>query len=338
MSYGCGRSELTFSRGGGGFIANVDGPVRAIRSYIGANSGTYTQRDHVYYQRAEVTTTYLRVHPGIATISQYLDYSAAANGMTYRNSAVPSGVTIDGVPDPALETNQSGPTLGPVLDWEQATGAQGTVTAVNRYVTDMPGIAVGSFYQDDLTPTYSQCVGYADTEAHGASGPALNNAGQNTDPTLPGLGTVYSFTGTRTIFFDAPGGDAAAAAGHAARVDAPLEVAAGPKVPRRFAAVRAPRRKRVAVGETVKLRVRVRNTSGAPVKRVELCGISDPHLLRVGRCVIERNLAPGERAKPALRVELRKAASDERSVRLRLRAATDGFPPAKAEVSLLPKG
>ena len=51
VSYGCGRSEVTFSRRGGGFIANIDGPVRAIRSYIGANSGTYTQRDHVYYQQ-----------------------------------------------------------------------------------------------------------------------------------------------------------------------------------------------------------------------------------------------------------------------------------------------
>ncbi|MEZ5063053.1 MAG: hypothetical protein R2700_16380, partial [Solirubrobacterales bacterium] len=63
VAYGCGRSELTFSRGGGGFIANKSGPIRAIRSYIGANSGTYTQQDITYYERFEQIRTYLRVHP-----------------------------------------------------------------------------------------------------------------------------------------------------------------------------------------------------------------------------------------------------------------------------------
>jgi hypothetical protein len=36
------RTEDTFSDGRGAFIANIDGPVRAIRSYVGANSGPYT--------------------------------------------------------------------------------------------------------------------------------------------------------------------------------------------------------------------------------------------------------------------------------------------------------
>ncbi len=35
----CNRTTDTFSAGGGAFIANIDGPVRAIRSVIGANSG-----------------------------------------------------------------------------------------------------------------------------------------------------------------------------------------------------------------------------------------------------------------------------------------------------------
>jgi hypothetical protein len=107
VNFGCQRAEVTFARGGGGFIANKSGPVRAIRSYIGANSGTYTQRDHIYYQRSEVATTYLRVHPGINVISQFLDYSPAAGGMTYRNSRFPNGVTIDGNPDPPLETGST---------------------------------------------------------------------------------------------------------------------------------------------------------------------------------------------------------------------------------------
>ena len=59
----CARTEGTFSVGGGGFIANKSGPVRAIRSYLGANSGTYTQRDEIMYEGRMDVTTYLRVPP-----------------------------------------------------------------------------------------------------------------------------------------------------------------------------------------------------------------------------------------------------------------------------------
>ena len=48
----CGRSENTFSDGAGAIIVNKNGPVRAIRSYIGANSGTYTHREHLFYHAA----------------------------------------------------------------------------------------------------------------------------------------------------------------------------------------------------------------------------------------------------------------------------------------------
>ena len=47
----CGRSEDTFSAGDGGYATNIDGPVRVIRSYLGANSGTYTQREHLFYRQ-----------------------------------------------------------------------------------------------------------------------------------------------------------------------------------------------------------------------------------------------------------------------------------------------
>ena len=77
----CDRNELTFSRGGGGQVANIDGPVRAIRSYIGANSGTYTQRDQIYWADRLDTNTYLRVHAGITDFVMAVDYSDAASGM-----------------------------------------------------------------------------------------------------------------------------------------------------------------------------------------------------------------------------------------------------------------
>jgi hypothetical protein len=42
----CVRTEDTFCSGPGAFFTNKDGPIRAIRSYMGANSGPYTQREH----------------------------------------------------------------------------------------------------------------------------------------------------------------------------------------------------------------------------------------------------------------------------------------------------
>jgi hypothetical protein len=331
VAYGCGRAEVTFARGGGGYIANIDGPVRAIRSYIGANSGTYTQRDHVYYRSSEVTTTYLRVHPGISVISQFLDYSPAADGMTYRNSAHPAGVPIDGVPDPALET---GNTLGPQLTWEQVTGGQGTLTVINRLATNMPGVNVGSYYQDDLTPTTQQCTGYADAEAHGASGPTITNAGQNTDPTL---GPAFDFTGTRVTYFSAPGGDAALATKRSAQVDAPLGVRLGGAIPRQVLRMRAPRSKRIAPGRKLTVSARIRNTTASPIRTVKVCGKASRRLLEVGGCRRIRGLDPGERAKAKIRVGLRDAAARRDEIRLRLRATVDGRSPARATITLKPK-
>ena len=46
--------------------------MRAIRSYIGANSGPLTQREHVFYDGRSDVRTFLRVHaiPGL----DFLDY------------------------------------------------------------------------------------------------------------------------------------------------------------------------------------------------------------------------------------------------------------------------
>ena len=55
---GCDRSEDTFSAGEGAFFTNKDGPVRAIRSYMGCNSGPYAQREHLFYERRQDVTWY----------------------------------------------------------------------------------------------------------------------------------------------------------------------------------------------------------------------------------------------------------------------------------------
>ena len=95
----CGRSEATFNDAEGAFVANIDGPVRAIRSYVGANSGPLTERTDVFWPDRHLIVTDLRVHGGIPGPLTYHDLSAAGVGMTYRDSRNPAGVTVDGVPD-----------------------------------------------------------------------------------------------------------------------------------------------------------------------------------------------------------------------------------------------
>ena len=222
VSRGCGRSELTFSRGGGGFIANISGPVRAIRSQIGANSGTYTQRDDIYYQRRQDTVTYLRVHAGIGQISQFRDYSAAASGMTYRNSAYPSGVTIDGIPDAGIPVPGEASVLQP-RDRVGAGHRRGR-HAQHR----LPGRHQPPRLRSRLLLPRRRKLAHLRSVRRLRRLALLRHqrvefksSGANTDPTL---GAAYRLTGTRTTFFDGPNEDAAAAARRSEQIDDPLAV------------------------------------------------------------------------------------------------------------------
>jgi len=217
---GCGRNELTFSRGGGGFIANIDGPVRAIRSFIGANSGTFTQREFVFYEGMWENRTFLRVHPGINTFVMAMDLSENAVGMTYRNELNRSGVPIDGTQDSPVEGS---------FDWEQFSGANGSITNVPRLVTDIEGVTRSSYYQDIAEPNpNSSMLCSGDDHSYGAAGPLVKMpdlpGGVNTDPIL---GPANRFESTRHTWFDGPEASAAMAALRSQQVDNPLRFETG---------------------------------------------------------------------------------------------------------------
>ncbi len=212
----CGRTEDTFKTGGGGFMANKSGPVRAIRSFLGANSGTFTQRDHILYDGREDIVTYLRVHP-IPGVMDYFDYAPTASGMTYRNDQNTAGVTIDGNPD----TLAAG-----APRWQQVSGSQGTLTIVNTIDTDIAGLTPQLYYDDDSTPSVTQCTG--DAFAYGSSGTWFNQALPNTDSRN---GAANRFTTTQTLYYGAPGGTAADAGAAANRAQAPLQVTTSPQTP-----------------------------------------------------------------------------------------------------------
>ncbi len=212
----CTRSENTFSNGEGAFIVNHQGPLRALRGYVGANSGPTTYRIHTFYEAREDLFTALRVHP-IPGIMDYFDYSPAASGMTYRNDLNLGGVLVDGVPDAVV--------LGQI-HWEMVSGAQGTQVSTLLLHTDIPNFTYTSYYSDNLTPPATQCTG--DAFEYGASGFRETQAIPNTDPAL---GAYRIFEATRVLAYDAPGQTAAWAAARAAEAAQPLAATAAPYRP-----------------------------------------------------------------------------------------------------------
>jgi len=191
--FGCGRTEDTFSADEGAFIVNRGGPVRALRSYVGANSGPRTQRQHLFYRAREDNTTFVRVH-AIPPVFDFVDHSPAAAQMTLYDNNNPTGLLIDGMPD----TFAAGP-----LDWQLVTGAQGSVTMVPQFSTDVTGFTVTSTYEDDAATVTPQCTG--DTSAYGSSGVQLEGTGgslPNTDPVSAPFATLEA---TRIIYYDSPG-------------------------------------------------------------------------------------------------------------------------------------
>lgn len=218
----CVRSNQTFVNAEGAFVANIDGPVRAIRSYVGANSGPLTQRTHLLYRDREEVLTDLRVH-SIPAIMDFLDYSAAAIGMTYRSSVVTNGALINGNQDLVALTPPS---------WESVDGPQGRVDTAVRLTTSQAGLdgSVVEYYRDQTTPTETECFG--DGSYYGASGAYVQATINNTDPRTTPFDTLRA---TRVNRFLPPATDAstiAADAGDwAADVDTPLTVAVSAYAP-----------------------------------------------------------------------------------------------------------
>ncbi|MGK2956294.1 MAG: hypothetical protein ACSLFI_11580 [Solirubrobacterales bacterium] len=344
---GCGRNELTFSRGGGGFIANIDGPVRGIRSFIGANSGTYTQRDLIFYDSRFETNTTLRVHAGISSLVTAMDYSEAAKGMTYRNSLNPEGVEIDGIQDEV--------TAGK-LSWEQVSGTRGSLTNVARLDTDMPNLTESSFYMDESNPSSgSSMLCSGDDSAFGASGPWVTSAGLNTDPTLatPENPEKHLYS-TRTTYLGVPNQTADTAILRSQQVDSPLVLATGaasdpteevpdpdpdpPGTPGRTNWVglkvsATPKKAKARVGITKTFKVTVRNIGDLVGKNLKVCPVVKDKLVRSSNCKTMKRLKAGRAGRFKFRATARRAAKGKK-VQLKFRAKASRSKARSARVML----
>jgi hypothetical protein len=218
----CTRSEATFNDAEGAFIVNKDGPVRAIRSYVGANSGPYTERTHFLYQQRQDIVTDLRVHP-VPSPQTHYDLSAAAMGMTYLDQAHTGGATVDGVPD-------SGISGGAPVNWHLWRGAQGSFFAADRIVSSFTLPFPSNLYEDNSTaPSFTQCWG--DPDLIGAAGITSNGSIPSTDFPSPEF-----LRATSVNIYAGPGASAGDADLWSRRLDTPLAVSAS--------AVRPPAKKK----------------------------------------------------------------------------------------------
>jgi hypothetical protein len=175
----CARSEATFNAGEGAFVANIDGPIRAIRSYVGANSGPYTERTHYFYRWRHVIVTDLRVHPIPGALVYHDMNETVFDPMTYYDSVNRGGVTADGQPDTVD---------GTLPDWRFWTssftaGIEGSLWSADRVQSSFKEALLANttgWYVDDSDPPYPQCWG--DSEAIAQAGMRSTYPIPNTDP------------------------------------------------------------------------------------------------------------------------------------------------------------
>lgn len=332
----CARSENTFSGytadvAEGSYIINKSGPVRAIRSYIGANSGPYTQREHIYYAQRQDTRTFLRVH-AIPAIMAFLDYSPAATGMTYRSTTNPGGVTIDGVPDPGLVEGVPPELAEGDGGWEQVTGAQGTLDLVSTLDTNVGGLTFTNYYLDDSTPgggVNTQCTG--DAFAYGSSGFRVTSAIPNTDP----RSTHKDFGTTRYAYYGAPGGTAAGAERHVKQATRPLTVAASQFTLSRKAALKIkvkPAKRTVQAGRKARFKVELTNRGGAATKGLKLC-LKGPGKIRGLGCKAKPQLGAGKSRAIALKLKV-KGTAKPHTYKVSVAAKATGIQAARKTVKI----
>jgi len=150
----CTRSADSFSHGGTAFIVNKDGPVRAIRSFVGANSGTITQRESVFYEQREELRTFIKVH-SIPGLMDYITYKEDLP-MTFYNCHNQDGISIDGIHEGDDFNNDYCP-------WEFVTGRAGSLVRSTTLDHDLgawmhlpnvsPAFFTRNWFYDNREPT-----------------------------------------------------------------------------------------------------------------------------------------------------------------------------------------
>lgn len=353
---GCSRSEYTFSGrwtedtaagnddhtdDEGTYVAVIDGAVRAIRSYMGANSGPYVQREHIYYADHEVNTIYLRVHL-MTDLYSWTDYAPAAIGMTYRDLNNVAGVPVDGTPDAVVPTTTADVANG-AHAWQQLSGPQGSVSTVVGATTDIDPPNFGNYYLDDSTPAAAdqvQCGG--DGQSIGSSGfGILGPVTPNTDPRLAtDAYPVNHLTVDRVRYFGPPSDGAAQAEAYRERVEKPLSAVASANpivvpVITGKAKLRLRLSKRVMkvkAGKKARVKARISNTGTAASKRMKLCAWG-PEVRK--RCAGSKStVGAGKSRTKRLKIRVRRSAKKGKLLKVRVAVKSKGTKTARGTVRI----
>ncbi|NJL75723.1 MAG: fibronectin type III domain-containing protein [Saprospiraceae bacterium] len=154
---GCDQTEEAFSTSEGAIITAIDGPVRAIRSVMGAASGPYLQMTYLFTDCKVDYVMYFRLHPANG-FHDLFDFSSAASGMKYHSNQNMGGVTINGSQDAVTTTNPN--------QWELITGNQGTIVSSFEFETDM---STGTLSQYDAGQVEGGVYAYYDDAGNGTN-------------------------------------------------------------------------------------------------------------------------------------------------------------------------
>ncbi|MEO1571923.1 MAG: T9SS type A sorting domain-containing protein [Bacteroidota bacterium] len=184
----CDRTEWTASAGAGTVVANIDGPVRAIRVVRGFNSGPLTTRTHYFYETDIVSVTDLRVHP-VPSLMDLLDYAPTLAGATYDN-AENIALPIDAGPDGDVEGARD---VG-VPFWEVVNAPGRSVTTALQVTTDWDDLVTLTSYYAEGNAVQA-CTG--DAVDRGTSGLYVQQGIEETDPRRSGFWTVAGLRRTR---------------------------------------------------------------------------------------------------------------------------------------------
>ena len=147
----CERNAYTYTHGQTAFIASKVGPIRAIRSIVGANSGVLTVRNNIMYEQLEETITSMRVHP-IPGLMYYMNFKKDTP-LTFYNCKNKKGFDVSGQMDENEKNFDKN-----FCDWEMVTGPSGTYLRTIGFdlayhlPSEDPGLFLESWYYDNANP------------------------------------------------------------------------------------------------------------------------------------------------------------------------------------------
>lgn len=215
----CTRWQGTFDIGEMAYLTSKGGPIRAIRSYLGTNSGPFVERTQIFYESSEVENINLRVHP-IPGASEIWNWNANAVGMRYSTQFGSDRIDGAGSTYPGFPAIAPGSWLWETVDRDTpADPSNGGLTFTVRYDSNNPDPLAHSLYRD------SGNGGCGNQKYYGASiaqGPLVLNS-TDTDALGAGSGTQSTYlTIDRTLHYEETG--AADGAARLAQDSTPLKL------------------------------------------------------------------------------------------------------------------